>query len=50
MGKKQQFIGIILKSAKKGMCGKLYFTVDRVFMHVYNFLDFGGSVTNSFFF
>ena len=29
-GEKQRFIGIILKTAKKGTCCKLYFTVDRV--------------------
>ena len=48
-GEKQRFVGIILKTAKKGMC-------DRVYMHVYIFLDlvlcryfkfsFGASVTN----
>ena len=55
-GEKQRFIGIILRTAKKGRCGKLCVT-ESTSLHVYIFLDlvmcryfkfsFGASVTNA---
>ena len=41
----QRFIGVILKTANKGMCFKLYFMLDYLFIIVLNAALFGGQQT-----